>query len=247
MTILSIIRDVCATVGVVQPTSVFAGIAGNRTMTEMLSLANEVAQRIAYDTRDWNKLKKSVKYVATSGAVIDPDNPMTIGCSAFNLPADYKRMLLTSNVWRSTSGTTPMMLITDTDDWMNRRLGNWGNLTYGEWTMAGGQLLLHPALDTDQFIYFAYLHRNCVALASGGFGDSFINDLDGFALDERLLKLGMIWQWKALKGSPYAEDMGTYADALTNLMGADAPAPIIIGRKSRSTFPDVIFVGPTPP
>ena len=34
------------------------------------------------------------------------------------------------------------------------------------------------------------------------------------AIDERLLKLGMIWQWKANKGSPYAEDMGTYSDAL---------------------------------
>ena len=57
MTILSIIKDVCAMVGVQQPTSVFAGIAGNRTMMEMLSLANEMAQRIAYDYRDWTCLK----------------------------------------------------------------------------------------------------------------------------------------------------------------------------------------------
>ena len=41
----------------------------------------------------------------------------------------------------------------------------------------------------------------------------------------------MIWQWKAQKGSPYAEDMGTYGDALTNAMGHDSPAPIIIGRR----------------
>ena len=36
-------------------------------------------------------------------------------------------------------------------------------------------------------------------------------------LDERLLKLGMIWQWKAKKGSPYQEDLGTYGDALSRL------------------------------
>ena len=32
----------------------------------------------------------------------------------------------------------------------------------------------------------------------------------------------MIWQWKANKGSPYAEDMGTYSDALVMIGGADS-------------------------
>jgi len=75
---------------------------------------------------------------------------------------------------------------------------------------------------------FVYLDKNCVVLASGGFGDRFMADGDSFRLDERLLKLGMIWQWKALKGSPYAEDMGTYSDALANMMGRDSPSPIIV-------------------
>ena len=52
-------------------------------------------------------------------------------------------------------------------------------------------------------------------------------DGDTFVLDERLLRLGMIWQWKAQKGSPYAEDMGTYGDALNVYSGSDTPAPII--------------------
>jgi hypothetical protein len=65
-------------------------------------------------------------------------------------------------------------------------------------------------------------------LSGGGYGDQFTNDGDVFRIDERLLKLGMIWQWKANKGSPYAEDMGTYSDALVNIAGADTPAPIIV-------------------
>ena len=35
------------------PQSMFTNITGNRTMQEMVALANETAQRIAYDTRDW--------------------------------------------------------------------------------------------------------------------------------------------------------------------------------------------------
>ena len=53
MSLLTVVRDVCTSVGVTIPTSVFASIAGNRTMAEMLALANEMAQRIAYDTREW--------------------------------------------------------------------------------------------------------------------------------------------------------------------------------------------------
>src|SRR5580765_887087 len=91
MTLLSVVKDVCAVVGVSLPTSVTTNITANRTMQEMLALANEMAQRIAYDTREWTKFKKT--------CVFTGDGIKT----AFDLPANYKRMLLTSNVWRSTS------------------------------------------------------------------------------------------------------------------------------------------------
>ena len=65
-----------------------------------------------------------------------------------------------------------------------------------------------------------------------GFGDTFAADGDVFTIDERSLKLGMIWQWKANKGGAYAEDMGSYGDALAKIQGADKPAPILIGRRT---------------
>jgi hypothetical protein len=219
VTILSVVKDVCATVGVTMPQSVFSGITGNRTMQEMLSLANEMAQRIAYDTRDWTKLRKTQTLVGNGVA------------TGFDLPVDYKRMLLTANVWRSTSAQCPMTFIPDTDQWLNRRALAWVDQPWGEWTMLGGQMLIAPTMSAGTTAYFAYLHKNCVTLASGGIGDSFQADGDSFALDERLLKLGMIWQWKANKGAAYAEDMGTYGDALNSIAGRDQPAPIIIGRR----------------
>jgi hypothetical protein len=221
--LLSVIKDVCATVGVQIPQAVFSGITGNRTMQEMLSLANEMAQRIACDNRDWTRLRKTATFTGDGVA------------TEYSLPADYKRMLLTANVWRSTSTMAPMMFIPDTDQWLNRRNGAVGTpAPWGEWTMLGGSIHFFPALALGETAYFAYLDKNCIALNGGGFGDVFQNDLDSFALDERLLKLGMIWQWKAQKGGPYAEDMGTYGDALTIAMGHDSPAPIMIDRKPMS-------------
>src|SRR4249919_160612 len=106
MTILSVTKDVCLAVGVAVPQSVFSGITGNRTMQEMLSLANEMAQRIAYDTRDWSKFKKTLTLSGTGST------------TAFDLPPDFKRMTLTANVWRSTSSLQPMMFVPDADDWI---------------------------------------------------------------------------------------------------------------------------------
>ena len=243
MTLLSVVRDVCAVVGVLQPQSVFSGIAGNRTMQEMVSLANEMAQRIAYDNRDWNKLKATA--TLPGDGVLGVDG-LWSGTTAFDLPANYKRMLLSSNVWRSTSTDTPMRFIPNTDEWLNRRASVARDGAWGEWTMYGGQIHVFPLMPVGTGAYFSYLDKNCIDLASGGRGDVFQSDLDVFTLDERLLKLGMIVQWKAHKGSPYAEDMGTYGDALAAVMGRDSPAPIIVDRRPMSFNGGIGYPWPVP-
>ena len=229
MTVLSVVKDVCAVVGVTVPQSMFSNITGNRTMQEMLALANETAQAVAYDNRDWTMLKTTVTY--TGDGVT----------AAYDLPANYKRMLLTSNVWQSNSTQTPMSFVPDLDEWMARRADGWST-GYGEWTIYGGQIHFWPALESGEIAYFAYLDKNCVALNGGGYGDAFLNDADGFRLDERLLKLGMTWKWKAQKGSPYAEDLSNYGDAVAMVQGHDSPSPIIAGRSPisvsvRASFP----------
>ena len=65
-------------------------------------------------------------------------------------------------------------------------------------------------------------------------------------LDDRLLKLGMLWQWKAQKGGPYAEDMNTYGDALTVAMGKDSPSPILVDRAVISKTVRVAYPYPVP-
>jgi hypothetical protein len=235
MTVLAVVKDVCAAVGVSIPTSLFSGLATNRTMQEMVSLANEVAQRIAFDTREWTDLKKIQIYTGDGVLAAPPPvgDGLMHGTIAFNLPADYRRLLLNSNVWRSTSALTPMLFVPNTDEWLQRRAQGIFSVG-GEWTIIGGQMLIWPVMGVGVTATYAYLQRNSVALSSGGFGDSFLNDTDSFVLDERLLKLGMIWSWKAAKGSPYAEDMATYNDALAFAMGSDAPAPILMRQGVKS-------------
>jgi hypothetical protein len=219
MSILQVVTDVCLACGLNAPTSLFAASIQPRTQAELLSLANEMAQRIADDTREWTALKTVQTYTG--------DGIQT----AFPLPANYRRMLLSSQVRRSSSPTRPLRFIEDADLWLERRLTNMGD-AWGEWILLGDQMHIWPAPGAGETVTYPYLDKNCVTLGSGGFSNTFIADNDSFRLPERVLKLGMIWQWKANKGSPYSEDMSTFGDALQMLLGADKPAPILIGRQS---------------
>ena len=59
--------------------------------------------------------------------------------------------------------------------------------------------------------------------------DTFASDLDTFMLDERLLKLGMIFSGSQ-QGSPSPRTWGRFPDALAMAFGPDKPSPIIVNR-----------------
>ena len=239
MSLLTVVKDVCMAIGVNPPVSMFGSSIQPRTQAELLSLANETVQKIAYDVREWTALKR-VQTFTDTGGVTNAD-----GSVSYAMPSNFKRMLLTTQVYSSASPRLPLQFISDTDEWLARRISNYPG-GWGEWTMIGTDMVIYPALAAGHSISFVYLDKNCVRLFGGGYGDTFVNDGDQFRIDERLLKLGMIWQWKANKGSPYAEDMGTYSDALVNIAGADKPAPIIVGRQPVSAAAQVAYPWPVP-
>lgn len=294
MSLLTVVQDVCAFVGVERPTSVIAGINANRTMQEMLALANEAAKAVAYDEREWTELTVDLS-LPQSGLSAD-------GSSSYvTLPDNYKRMLLTANVRRMNYPVLPLMFISDFEYWVARR-ARFIVDPRGEWIINRGRIYVVPKLATipsasmwltshnyavgdlafdtinvttwraaiahtsppvgtfeiaraanptywtlvvNELLNFIYLDKNCINLAGGGVGDAFTADGDTFRLDERLLKLCMIWRWKQSKGSPYAEDMSNYEIALSRVAGADKPAPIIVGRHPISSTANVAI--PWPP
>ena len=82
MSLLTVVQDVCEVVGVAQPSTVFGAINTDRTMQEMVRCANEMAQRISGDTREWAEMQ-------AIGTFSGPGD-------AFTVPSDFRRMLLTS-------------------------------------------------------------------------------------------------------------------------------------------------------
>jgi hypothetical protein len=204
MTILTVIADVAKVVGVTVPTQVFASTT--REHVELAALANEMAVRIG-KAHDWTLLRRLSTYTG--------DGLTT----QFALPADYLRMLKKTNLW-SSAIQTPLTHISDTDEWLEMQVRSY-DYVVGAWTMLGGNIEILPALASAVTAKWYYVSNLIVAPASGANKTAFTADDDSFRLSERVLKLGMIWQWKANKGQAYAEDMTNYENAIEQAIGED--------------------------
>lgn len=246
MTILSVAQQVSSVIGVARPQALFPNAGSDRTARELVDLANEMAQRIAYDTRDWTALSVAAALPDTGHLPGIMGVPFTM----IPLPANFKRLLLNSSLWRMSAPSLPMRFIADYNEWVQRQLrGHFDSR--GAWIINNRQIHIITPLAASDTAGFLYLQKNCIAPMGDFslFSDVFENDADQYRLDERLLKLGMIWQWKANKGSPYAEDMANYQDTLANIAGADKPAPVLIDRLPISAatsmaYPYPIVLGP---
>ena len=82
-------------------------------------------------------------------------------------------MLLTSQVYPSWAPRSAAALFADTDEWLVRRLNN-ETISWGEWTLIGSDMLIHPILPVGQSVSFAYLDKNCVKLAAAATATMFM-------------------------------------------------------------------------
>lgn len=204
MTILSAIQNVCKVVGLEVPTTVLASTA--RDHVELAALANEMADRIA-QSHDWQTLK-SLATITGDGVT-----------ESHSLPADYARMLKKAQVW-SSSLETPLTPIPDTDEWLGLDVQSF-DFVVNAWTLYGDQIHIKPALASTVTAKYFYIINTIVTANDSSAKTTFTADDDMFRLSERLLTLGMIWQWRAYKGLPYQEDMQTFEALKEALVGQD--------------------------
>ena len=217
MTVLSAIQNVSASIALDRPEAVFS--SAEREHFELQVLANTAGLHIAKDY-EWQGLK-------VIGTLIG-DGTKT----AFELPDDYDRMLKATQL-RSSRHITPLMHVTDSDQWLDMEIRQF-NQVAGMWTLHGGQLHIRPAPATAEEVKFFYMSKLWVKDDQSTLKVGFTKDTDAFRLSETLLELCMIWKWRALKGLPYAQDHDNYEDAKEKLITADKGARIIaVGRSRR--------------
>lgn len=209
MTILSVIQNVSVQVGLPRPLAVFGSV--DREWMEMQTVANEAAAVIV-QAFDWQTLRR-ITTITGDGAA-----------SAFDLPADYGRMLKKASLW-SSRFTWDMQHIVDSDEWLG--MTTWpGNPAYGAWTLYGNQIHLLPIMAGTETVKFFYITNQIVSDGN----TEFTADGNTFALSERLLKLCIIYLWKQMKGQDFAAELSDFEQAMDLEMDNDGGSkPVVSG------------------
>lgn len=215
MTILAVVQNVCLVVAIDKPDQVFAST--DREMQEMARLANEMTDRLM-SLHDWQILQTIQTYTGDGVA------------EGFDLPDDYDRMVKTASMW-SSRWTWAFNHIMDPDVWLEYQVVPY-TFVNGNWIIYGGQFHVLPVMASTETLKFFYVSNKIVKDSGGVTKALFSADDDTLRIPEKLLELGMIWQWRANMGLPYAEDMANYESYLNSVLKDDGgSSPIITGNR----------------
>lgn len=226
MTILSVCQEASVVLNQGALPSLFS--SADTFPQELRVLANEAARDIATEC-DWQTL--------TTLQTMTGDGTKT----AFDLPADYDRMPVKSRVMTS-QFAEPMIMASDLDEWLELQVFDYTAFP-GYYIILGGQMQFKDALSTGVEAKFYYQRNTIVKGQDGTLKTTFTADDDTFILPERLLKLALIWRWRATKRYEYAEDMQNYEVALSQEATRDKGSRVIakggrwVDRNTRVAWP----------
>lgn len=223
MSILSVVQEASPKLGISRPSQLVAD-TGN-TSLELQAALIESAKLIS-DRNDWEVFKSTGTFTGDASA------------TAFDKPTDYQRLLKDGDLWPSTSPGTPLTHVLDDNRWRQYVAQSFVP-AIGIWRIYGGQFQILmggslSALGLAATVTFDYITNKL--FDHGGTAQATITaDTDTFRLDERLLKLALIYRWKEDKGRPYAADLDKFEDALAISIATNKGSGVLtMGGKSPS-------------
>ncbi len=157
-------------------------------------------------------------------------------------------MLKKAAIWPSATPYSPYTHYADTDAWLGMLSQAFPPLT-GAWTMIGEQIHIRVGgstspLATGSTAQFYYVNCQFAKAAGGTTKPTFTADDDTFRLDERALKLALIYKWKQGHLQDYAEELSDYENALAERVGGDKGSNMFAVGGRRATAFDVGYAYP---
>jgi hypothetical protein len=227
MTILSAAQSAAFYLNGSRPSAVVSN--QNTFETELAFLAQEAATDIA-KAADWQELTEFYELEADGIA------------SAYPFPADYDRMVQASDIYDPDTWCWGYQHFTDYGQWINYTSRGY-NLAHGAWIIRKNQFFFSPMPEAGKRAIFPYISKNIFLTFDGVGKPEITRDDDSFVLDERLLKLAIIWRWKASKQMDYQEDLRNYEMALSQEMARDKGSQVIRDN-GMGQFPNAVKAWP---
>ena len=218
-TLLALVQQVCAELGLNVPTYVVSN--PDAQVSQILSLCTaEGEECAAYETEQgaWPALRKTYNFTLSNGV------------ASYSLPADYSFML-PSTMW---DATTRWRIVGPVDP------AGWNMLQYGAATTAApfyrfkieaGQLSIFPTPSSSgDVVAFTYASNGWCKSAANVVQTTWLADTDTYILDERLFILGVKMRFKQAKGLDYVAELSLYQSRLNWAKGnAGGSKPLTMG------------------
>ena len=220
MTLLTALQSASVRLVGQRPTGFFG--SADTIALELTDLANEVATDIA-KYQDWQALIR-LGTVTGDGSTTE-----------FDLPEDYDRMMLNSDVADLSSWFWGYHSFTDLNAFLYAEARDF-NAWPGGWVIYGNALRFAPAPADAVTATFPYISANWAIDISTAGKPAFTDDSDGFALPERLLTLGLIWRWRENKKLDASGDQEAFIKALDEYAAKDKGSRVY-RRSARRSFP----------
>lgn len=195
-----------------KPATLFS--ASGRMEAEIADLMSEVADDVMR-SHDWRGL--------TALHTLTGDGSTTV----FDLPEDYDRMVQGQSMHDPGTRLWGYTSVSDLDEWITVTTGGFLAATPGWWIILDGKVQVSPAPPDGRKAVFPYIRRDFGTTATGVPICRFKRDDDEFFLGDRLLTLGAIWRYRAMKGLEYAEDMANFEKALSEAAARDKGSRVI--------------------
>ena len=227
MTMLSMIQQVCAEIGLPQPNAV--ATSTDSQLLQMMALLNregkELAKRIA-----WQALRKETSFTTVA----------TESQGSINTIAPGLNYIVNNTIWNRDL-KRPVFGPLDPQRWQQLEAltlrGPWNEFIIRENT-----LRFIPAPAAGQPCYFEYITKNWCTDSTGATGKTaFTADDDVPLLDDDIMTMGLIWRWKQAKGFAYAEEFSTYERLVANAAGRDGSKQTLNMADTRyDMFPGIV-------
>lgn len=220
MTILSAAQDAAVRLSRPNPTSLFSST--DPFAAELLLAAKETAEALVKDEHEWQELTQLATCHGDATTVVFPLTTVAPGYDRLIKGAKLHSLLFLNATFRPAKDLDEWLFIND-----NLLVGSPGN-----WVILGNSVRIFPPMPTSDTARFYYISNNYANSAAGVAQPAFMADSDTFVFDERLLRLGIIWRWRADKRLEYAEDMANYEIAKATAMAKNRGNQLItVGRQ----------------
>jgi len=218
MSLLSLVQDACALVGIDVPTSVLSST--DPTYTQFGYLAQFEGDELSREFK-WREQKVAGDFTG--------DGTTTI----WALPDDFDRF--TTEMRRESSVLLGLDGPVSDDEFLDANVRNW-NPTIPYFRLFNGNIETVPAVADGQQIRFEYVSSYWITDSMGTAKARFTADSDLSLLPERLVTLGLVWRWKRAKGLDYAEEFRTYEKEKMKQMHVDGGTPRLRMTEGRDFF-----------